>query len=226
VTESKWGYMTQGCNAAGNKIAGAVPMQSAVGGKSKLGKNAKQMLLEGMKGYLLLNCEPDMESVWSKEALANLQQAKTVIALTPFADGRVLDYANIMLPIAGCFETSGTYVNVEGKWQSFAAAVKAPGEARPAWKILRVLANLFELKEFDYESSRQVIEQLKEKFDSVGPKRQIRKEPPVLIEVSEEETSREDLGLYDVDPMVRRAEALQKTPKASTHPISISRVKT
>ena len=226
VTDSDWGYMTQGGNAAGNKIAGAVPCQSAAGGKSDEGKNAKQMIQDGMKGYMLINCEPDVESVWAEQALENLNKADCVIALTPFADGRVSEYADVMLPIAGCYETSGTYVNVEGKWQSFAAAVKAPGEARPGWKVLRVLANLLELSGFEYESSTQIIDELKEKFDAVGDARIARKVPPPLMVVSEQETTRESLGLYMVDPMVRRAKALQQTPKASTHPISISRVKT
>ncbi len=226
ITSSSWGYMTQGCNAAGNKIAGAVPMRSAAGGKSKPGKNARQMITEGMKGYFLLNCEPDVESIWSEQALKNLQKAEYVIALTPFADGRALEYADVMLPIAGCFETSGTYVNVEGKWQSFGAAVAAQGEARPGWKVLRVLGNLFELAGFDYESSQQVINHLREKFDAVGDIRVARKIPSPLTLVDFNEATRESLGLYKVDPMVRRAKALQQTPKASTHHISISRVKT
>jgi len=226
VTESEWGYMTQGCNAAGNKIAGAVPMQSAAGGKAEAGKNAYQMITEGLKGYLLINCEPDVESVWSEQALDNLKQAEFVVAMTPFADGRVADYANVMLPIAGAYETSGTYINVEGKWQSFAAAVAAKGEARPGWKVLRVLANLLEVNGFDYESSEQVINELREKFEAVGDVRIARKVPPPLEQVNEAEATRECLGLYMVDPMVRRAKSLQQTPKASTHPISISRVKT
>jgi len=226
VTGSDWGYMTQGCNAAGNKIAGAVPLQSAAGGKSESGKNARTMIEEGLKGYFLFNCEPDVESVWPEQAKASLENAECVVALTPFADGRVPEYANIMLPIAGCYETSGTYINVEGKWQSFAAAVAAPGETRPGWKVLRVLANLFELNGFDYESSKQVIDELHDKFEAVSDVRVARKVPPPLMQVNEQEATRESLGLYKVDPMVRRAKALQQTPKASTHHISISRVKT
>ncbi|MET1254531.1 NADH-quinone oxidoreductase subunit NuoG [Aliikangiella maris] len=226
VTQSDWGYMTQGCNAAGNKIAGAVPCQSAVGGKSERGKNARQMLTEGLKGYMLINCEPDVESLWPQESLNHLNQADCVIVLTPFADGRVPEYADIMLPIAGCYETSGTYVNVEGIWQTFAAAVNAPGEARPAWKVLRVLANLLDLPGFEYESSKQVIEELREKFDAVGEAKVSRKIPAPLQNLEEHEVARQSLGLYMVDSMVRRAKALQRTPKASTHPISISPVKT
>jgi NADH-quinone oxidoreductase subunit G len=226
LTDSKWGYMTQGCNAAGNKLAGAVPNQSEVGGRATLGKNAKQMLNEGLKGYLIHNCEPDVESLWSEQALENFNNAECVIALTSYDDGRMLDYANVMLPIAGNFETSGTFINIEGIWQSFAAAVAAPGDVRPAWKILRVLGNLFELNGFDYESSIQIRDELREKYEVSGDKKVSRKMPEVLCSSEKFEAPRESLGLYRVDPMVRRAEALQKTPKASTHPISISRVKT
>jgi len=225
ITGSSWGYMTQGCNAAGNKLAGAVPNQSAVGGRATLGKNAKQMLTEGLKGYLIHNCEPDIESLWADEALTSFQNAECVIALTSYADGRMSDYATVMLPIAGCYETSGTYINVEGRWQTFAAAVAAPGEARPAWKILRVLGNLLDINGFEYESSTQIHDELKERFELSGDKKVSRKIPEPLCDANPAETKRDSLGLYMVDPMVRRAKALQKTPKASTHPISISRVK-
>lgn len=226
LTDSKWGYMTQGCNAAGNKMAGAVPNQSEFGGRATLGKNAKEMLTEGLKGYLLHNCEPDVESVWAEQALANFEKAECVIALTSYADGRISDYATVMLPVAGNYETSGTFVNIEGRWQSFTAAVPAPGETRPAWKVLRVLGNLLDVSGFDYENSLQIRDELKEKQENSRDKKEARKTPPSLAPASEQETKRNSLGLYMVDPMVRRAKALQQTPKASTHPISISRVKT
>ncbi len=226
LTNSEWGYMTQGCNAAGNKMAGAIPYQADVGGRATAGKNAKQMLTEGLKGYLIHNCEPDVESIWNKEALESFKKAEFVVALTPFADGRMEDYATVMLPVAGNYETSGTFINIEGVWQSFNAVVNAPGETRPAWKVLRVLGNLFDLKDFEYESSRQIHDELKEKYELAGDKKVARKTPPPLVEVDEKQVFRDSLGLYLVDPVVRRATALQKTPKASTHPISISRVKT
>ena len=131
-----------------------------------------------------------------------------------------------MLPIAGCYETSGTYINIEGRWQSFSAAVSAPGDSRPAWKVLRVLGNILELKGFDYEDSTQIHDELKEKLEQVGEIKVDRKTPAELVVANELESKRESLGLYRADPMVRRAQALQQTPKASTHHISISRVKT
>ena len=226
ITNSKWGYMTQGCNAAGNKLAGAIPNQIEVNGKATDGKNAKQMIQEGLKGYLIHNCEPDVESLWADKALKSFQKAECVVALTSYADGRVSEYANVMLPIAGCYETSGTYINIEGRWQSFSAAVSAPGDSRPAWKVLRVLGNILELKGFDYEDSTQIHDELKEKLEQVGEIKVDRKTPAELVVANELESKRESLGLYRADPMVRRAQALQQTPKASTHHISISRVKT
>ena len=226
LTDSNWGYMTQGANAAGNKMAGAVPNQSEFGGRATPGKNAKEMLTEGLKGYLIHNCEPDVESLWAKQAQTSLENAECVVALTSYADGRISDYATVMLPIAGNFETSGTFVNIEGHWQSFEAVVSAPGESRPAWKVLRVLGNLLDVTGFDYESSVQIRDELKEKQENARDKKESRKTPPPLTPALVEETQRDSLGLYMVDPMVRRAKALQQTPKASTHPISISRVKT
>jgi len=226
VTDSNWGYMTQGCNAAGNKLAGAVPHQSAVSGRATTGKNAKQMLTDGLKGYLIHNCEPDVESLWADQALQNFKNAESVIALTPYADGRMNEYATVMLPIAGNFETSGTFINVEDRWQSFEAAVAAPGEARPGWKVLRVLGNLLDLNGFEYESSIQIRDELKERSELSGDKKISRKIPEPLCPADPSETKRDSLGLYMVDPMVRRAKALQQTPKAATHPISVSRVRT
>ncbi len=63
----------------------------------------------------------------------------------------------MLLPVAPFTETSGTFVNAEGRVQSFHAVVKPLGDTRPAWKVLRVLANLLELPGFDYESSQDVL---------------------------------------------------------------------
>ena len=53
-------------------------------------------------------------------------------------------------------ETAGTFVNCEGRVQSFNGVVKPLGETRPAWKVLRVLGNLLDLQGFDYETSEEI----------------------------------------------------------------------
>jgi NADH-quinone oxidoreductase subunit G len=125
----------------------------------------------------------------------------------------MLDYADVLLPMAPFAETSGTYINMEGAWQSATGAVTPPGEARPAWKVLRVLGNLFELAGFDYQDSAAVLNELRERVANVAPS------APEQSELEPAE-SFVDAGtifrigavpMYATDPLVRRAAALQRT---------------
>ena len=90
------------------------------------------------------------------EALKNLKSAELVVAITPFASDTLREIAHVLLPIGTFAETSGTYVNLEGSWQSYAGAAAPIGEARPGWKVLRVLGNLLGLDGFEYQSSEDV----------------------------------------------------------------------
>ena len=63
---------------------------------------------------------------------------------------------DVLLPITPFTETSGTFVNAEGRVQGFHGVVKPLGDTRPAWKVLRVLGNMLELKGFDFETSEEV----------------------------------------------------------------------
>ena len=67
----------------------------------------------------------------------------------------------MVLPVGTFAESAGTFVNVEGRWQSWAGAASPVGESRPGWKVLRVLANLLNIRGVDYMSSEEVREALK-----------------------------------------------------------------
>jgi NADH-quinone oxidoreductase subunit G len=144
-TDAKFGYLTEAANTVGGYIANAVP------GK---GANALQMFAQPRKAYVLLHAEPEYDSYDPQAALAALNQSEMVVALSPYKHGA--DYADVLLPIAPFAETSGTYVNCEGRAQGFNGSVKPLGETRPAWKVLRVLGNLLGLSGFDYETSEQI----------------------------------------------------------------------
>ncbi|MCP4088961.1 MAG: molybdopterin-dependent oxidoreductase, partial [Gammaproteobacteria bacterium] len=150
--------------------------------------------------------EPDIDC--SSEARKALDDAHLVIALTPFKDGTVSEYADIMLPTAAFSETSGTFINVAGTWQSFRAAVAAKGEARPGWKILRVLGNLFDLPGYDYVSSEEVRDELQRLMDSVTPRTG---DWPIAKSLDGATGIANVRSIYQVDPLVRRAKALQAT---------------
>jgi NADH-quinone oxidoreductase subunit G len=139
-----------------------------------------------------------------------LQSAECVVALTPYAGEEQMANSTVILPVGAFAETSGTWVNVEGRWQSVAGAARPPGEARPAWKVLRVLGNLLDLPGFDYLSSEDVREEIR---------RELAESPSVgaasaagfaLGRLAAVDSSRE-VGIYRVDAVVRRSRPLQQT---------------
>ncbi|MBI2379664.1 MAG: NADH-quinone oxidoreductase subunit G [Gammaproteobacteria bacterium] len=210
------GVLTEGANSAGATIAGAVPHRAA-GGRSlvKPGLAAKDMLSAGLKAFVLMSVEPELDSADGAAALKALNNAEFVVSLSAFNDGAARDYADVLLPVAAFTETSGSFVNVEGLWQSFAAVVPAKGEARPAWKVLRVLGNLLNLKGYDYVSSEDVAAELKALADSATVHAGSIKLAAVngagegLVRLGE-------VPLYAADALVRRAPALNKTADAAT----------
>ena len=145
-TGAKLGYLVEGGNAVGGYLANAIP--------GKDGANAVQAFAQARKAYLLLNAEPELDSHDPQVATAALKQAEMVVVMSAYKHGA--EYADVLLPIAPFTETSGTFVNAEGRAQSFNGTVKPLGDARPAWKVLRVLGNLLGLPNFDYETSEAV----------------------------------------------------------------------
>ena len=150
LSDSRFGVLGEAANSVGAYLAGAVPFQGALGAAAVVGADAATLLAAPRKAYVLLGCEPDVDAANGAQARATLEGAEFVVALNAF-DGQVQAYADVILPITPFSETAGSFVNTEGRLQTFAAAVKPRGEARPAWKVLRVLGNLLEVAGFDFE---------------------------------------------------------------------------
>lgn len=209
------GSLTQGPNAAGAWIAGCVPHRG-VGGAlvDAVGKSAKELLVdEPVSGYFLLNVEPEFDTTYPKEALAALKKAKLVVCLSTFATDAMYEYADFILPVAPMSETAGTYVNVEGQWQSFTAASVPHGQSKPAWKILRVIANFLDLPGFAYQSTLAVIESVKHQMDQCEPQKNTEGDNAALTipEVHEEALRCVfNWHIYRDNPLVRRSTSLQK----------------
>jgi NADH-quinone oxidoreductase subunit G len=154
------GYLTEGANAAGAYLAGAVPHREPGGAPAVVvGLSARAMLESALKSYVLLGAL-DPSSDFAVEARA-LGSAERVVAVTTHLPESLRSLVHVVLPIGSFAETSGTYVNAEGRWQSWAGASRLVGESRPGWKVLRVLANLLNLRGVDYVSSEEVREALK-----------------------------------------------------------------
>ena len=163
------------------------------------------MLAKPLQSYVLLGVEPGVDML-SPSAAASLAASTFVVALTPYASDELKSVAHVLLPIGTFAETSGTFVSLDGTWQSFAGAAVPVGEARPAWKVLRVLGNLLGLGGFDQNTSEAV----RGEVPATGP---VAVAPAVLsaLPVVAADAQVVDVPLYRIDAIVRRASSLQAT---------------
>ena len=203
---ASFGFFGEAANSVGGYLAQAVPGAG--------GLDAAAMLAEPRKAYLLLNAEPELDCNDPHTAMKAMHAAEFVICLSAYK-GLAPAYASVLLPIAPFTETSGSFVNAEGRMQSFNGVVKPLGEARPAWKVLRVLGNLLGLAGFDYDSSEQVREELGKPGEFAG------KLDNRLAGIALQTPSASgglqriaDVPIYAGDAIVRRAASLQQTRDA------------
>lgn len=213
ATGSTLGYLTEGANSAGAWISGAVPHREVAGKElAGPGLNARTMFESALKAFLLINIEPEFDCADPATAIKALSAADFVVSLTPYRSAMMEQYANVMLPITPFSETSGTYVNTEGLWQSFRGSVKPLGEARPAWKVLRVLGNFFEIEGFDYVSSEEVRDDIANRVAGLLPSNKSQQAfTPHSLSADNDCLMRiADLPIYAVDNIVRRAASLQQ----------------
>jgi NADH-quinone oxidoreductase subunit G len=204
---ARLGLLGEAANSVGGYLAGL-----------PCGANAREMLARPRKAYLVLGAEPELDCADPQAALAALQAAEFVVALSPFWH-RAADYAQVLLPIAPFTETSGTFVSMEGRVQSFQGAVHPLGETRPGWKVLRVLGNLLGLEGFDADSSEAVRDaclagagvadvaaRLSNRIES-APQAAAATPAGGIERIA-------DVPIYFADPLVRRALSLQRTADA------------
>jgi len=199
----KLGFLGEAANSVGGYIAGL-----------PVGGNAAQLVAKPRQAYVLLNAEPELDCADPQAAQAALRQAQFVVALSAFK-GAAADYAQVMLPIAPFSETPGSFVSTEGRLQTFHAAVRPLGEARPAWKVLRVLGTLLGVQGFDYDSCEQVREEClrgKDVASRLSNSVSFEKIPPLTRSAGLQRIA--DVPIYFADALVRRAPALQKTRDA------------
>ncbi len=219
ATGSVFGSLSNGANAAGAWLAGAVPHRGPGGAAldDEAGLPAAALIQQGVEAAILLNVEPDADFADAAQAVQTLAQASHVIAICSFASDALKEVADVILPAAAFGETAGTFVNIEGFWQSFHGAREAKGQSRPAWKILRVLANQLGLEGFDYLSSEQVRDELRGHCEDieldnsrVATSTAAAGEPDVAL------MRAGDAPIYATDALVRRAPSLQQAADAQS----------
>ncbi|MDR3428063.1 NADH-quinone oxidoreductase subunit NuoG [Silvimonas sp.] len=201
ISGAKLGVLTSGANAVGAQLIGFNATADA--------------FAKPKKAYVLLNAEVDFDTANAPQALAAVEQAEMVVVLSPF-QSCAYDYADVILPVSPFAETSGTFINLESRPQSFNGVVRPLGETRPAWKVFRVLGNLLGLAGFEFASSEEV----RDEALANGIEGKLNNAPAAAVNVKSVAVSGltrlAEVPLYQIDALVRRAPSLQATVDAQS----------
>ena len=205
-TGASIGYLTEAANTVGGYAVGALPTGD--------GFHAGQMLTGALKAAILVNVEPEFDTAVGAASKQGLMGAEMVVTLSPFKCN--LSFSDVLLPIAPFTETSGSFVNAEGRVQSFHAVVKPLGETRPAWKVLRVLGNLMSVQGMEFDSSQEVLASLESVGIQAGSVAADRLGLSVsgAIDLTPAQVRPVVASIYQLDGLVRRSSSLQLTADA------------
>ena len=213
-TGSTFGYLPAAANSVGAALAGVLPHRDVAGRETdKKGLNALEMSEQFRKAYLLLNLEPENDVQRPYQFRKALTNADMVVAITPFVTDSLKADADVLLPMGSFAESAGTYVNCEGVWQSIEGVASPLGEARPAWKILRVLGNLFDLGGFEFNTAFEVRDALQAKLGGLDLSTNYRGSAKLNL-APEAPHAYLDMPAYGNDSIVRRSTPLQDTRAA------------
>ena len=207
LTGASFGFIGEAANSVGGYLAQALPTAL----------NAYEMFAQPRKAYILLGIEPELDCYNPHQAVAALKEAALVVMLTSFKHDAALEYADVLLPVAPFAETSGSYVNTEGRLQCFSGVCRPLGDTRPAWKVMRVLGNVLAVQGFDYESSEQIRDEIVSPGSVfvAGLDNGISDNPFTPSRNSNGLQRIADVPIYFADPLVRRGVALQLTRDAA-----------
>jgi NADH-quinone oxidoreductase subunit G len=216
---ASFGVLSEAGNSVGAVLAGAIPGRGALGHAAISGLNAQAMLTQPRKAYVLLGVEPELDCHDGATAKQALEAAEFTLSLSAYRS-KAMELADVVLPIALFTETAGTFVNMEGRVQGFHGAVKPKGDARPAWKVLRVLGNLLGLEGFDQDSAEQVLhEALGDDPQAAVNAKLSNAVSAVQFDLGASDGKLQRIGevpLYQSDAIVRHAHSLQLTRDAAT----------
>ena len=200
------GYLGEAANTVGAQLVGAMPQTD--------GMDAAAMLAGGLKAIFLMQVEPGQDSAGGANAVAQIAKAEMVVSLSPFKAN--LDCADVLLPIAPFTETPGTFVNAEGRIQSFHAVVRPLGDTRPAWKVWRVLGHMLGLAGFEFDSAQDVLKSIfpADGIPAMVDASRLNNAAPAHPDFSASAVIPCVAPIYGLDALVRRASSLQMTADA------------
>jgi NADH-quinone oxidoreductase subunit G len=225
LTGANIGVFTEGANAAGAYLAGAVPHRGPAGQslEGARGITAREAFVDKpLRAYFFLGFEPEYDTLFPGSAMQALRAADLAVCMSSYVTERMKTYADVILPITPFTENEGTFVNAAGTWQSFEAACTPTGNAQPAWKIIRAIARAMKLEGLDYQSVTDIRDELKDKVDSITSSAA---QPAALSALPLPAGELLRMGAYStycVDSVVRRSPSLQETRKNNIASIGLN----
>jgi NADH-quinone oxidoreductase subunit G len=219
ITGAALGVCTEAANTVGGYVARALPQSGGLNAQAMLGADGG----ETRRAYVVLHAEPEFDCANPVAARAALEKADLVVVLSAFRTAT--RYADVLLPVAPFTETSGTYVNCEGRVQSFHGVAQAAGDVRPAWKVLRVLGTMLKLPGFEFDTSEAVRDAALADAGEIRG-RLINTSRMTLAAPARNTSGIErvaDVPIYFADSLVRRAASLQATADAKPPKARINR---
>ncbi|NNF17265.1 MAG: NADH-quinone oxidoreductase subunit G [Gammaproteobacteria bacterium] len=209
--------MGEAANSAGAAMLGVLPHRDEGGREAvQTGKNVSQMFADPLKAYLLFGFEAENDCASAAQAVETLAAANHVVCVSSYLTEAMQSYANVILPLGSFVESAGTFVNCEGRWQSYTGAGSPLGEARPGWKILRVLGNTLECEGFDFNSAEEVLTAAQQAVGEVALRNVFTTAGSAGH--SDAPDSGASPGLYTSDPVVRRSRPLQEVGHTAASP--------
>ncbi len=215
ITNSNLGVMTEGANTAGAWITEFLPYKRTWNDDNKSsrhGLNALEMFTERLKSYITFGIEIEHDCLYAKEAIKAFKNANFILSFSSFKSKYLFETANVILPIASSYEISGTFINISGLPQSFNAAIPHGYEIKQGWLAIDELAQKLKQPGFNYISIEEILKEIKINIQI--------KNKLIWNEINVENLDtniNKDFSIiptfsnYSIDPLLRRATALQNT---------------
>ncbi len=221
-TNARMGFLTNDCNSTGAWITGNVPHRGLAGNPmKKVGLNSSEMLSKKLSSYVLFNLEPELDFHDSGLLEESLKESKCNIIFTNYITPIIEKYADIVIPISTFAETKGSFINIEGKEQSFQNIVKCDKNIFEGWSILNQIIIANDLGSYEYDSIRDSLAKSLDDKDYTS------------FDLSSHQLTEEydnnntifvltKRHIYQSDSIVKRSESLKMTKQSEFNTIFIS----
>jgi NADH-quinone oxidoreductase subunit G len=217
------GYLTDFCNSTSAWLFGNIPHRN-FGGQTtnKPGLNISDMIKSSLSTYVFFNLEPEHD-FWNTSAVTEaLNKSKYNIFFTSYVTPLIERYADVIIPISTFAETDGSFINIEGTYQTYNKIVNPHKNIFEGWSILNSLIKMNNLGDYNISSIRSFLLKSLQNIDfnySKNKKIKNINSKPITNNYIYKNTLRH---IYASDQIVRRSKSLNSTEQSHNKFVYIS----